>query len=32
MKANKTAFYCTDCGNELSPSNLFCPECGTRRS
>ena len=23
---------CKNCGNELSPSNLFCPECGTRRS
>jgi uncharacterized membrane protein len=23
---------CKNCGNELNPSNLFCPECGTRRS
>ena len=23
---------CKNCGNELSPSNLFCPERGTRRS
>ena len=32
MKANKTAFYCTECGNELSRWAGKCPACGTWNS
>ena len=32
MKANKTAFYCTECGNELSRWAGKCPACGSCNS
>ena len=28
MKANKTAFYCTSCGNETAKWAGKCPACG----